>query len=122
MQELSFALPSGPSAAGSARARIAPLGVELAGDVLADLGLVVSELVTNAVRYGPGGDIEVRLQVTGPRSVSGEVVDGGDPSRPPAPREGRGATGGWGLRLVDVLATRWGVREGSTHVWFELTR
>ena len=28
--------------------------------------------------------------------------------------------GGWGLHLVDQVATRWGVREGSTHVWFEI--
>jgi hypothetical protein len=28
--------------------------------------------------------------------------------------------GGWGLHLVETLSRRWGVREGSTHVWFEL--
>ena len=30
------------------------------------------------------------------------------------------ADGGWGLHLVDQVAQRWGVHEGSTHVWFEL--
>ena len=30
------------------------------------------------------------------------------------------ADGGWGLRIVDSCATRWGVEEGSTHVWFEV--
>jgi hypothetical protein len=28
--------------------------------------------------------------------------------------------GGNGLRIVDAEATRWGVHEGTTHVWFEL--
>jgi hypothetical protein len=30
--------------------------------------------------------------------------------------------GGWGLSIVDALASRWGVHEGTTHVWFELER
>ena len=30
--------------------------------------------------------------------------------------------GGWGLHLVETLTERWGVREGSTHVWFEIDR
>ncbi len=30
--------------------------------------------------------------------------------------------GGWGLHLVETLAESWGVREGSTHVWFELAQ
>jgi hypothetical protein len=29
-------------------------------------------------------------------------------------------TGGWGLHLLDALAVRWGMAEGSTRVWFEL--
>jgi hypothetical protein len=30
--------------------------------------------------------------------------------------------GGWGLHLVQTLSNRWGVHEGSTHVWFEIER
>ena len=30
--------------------------------------------------------------------------------------------GGWGLHLVQTLSKRWGVHEGSTHVWFEIER
>ena len=30
--------------------------------------------------------------------------------------------GGWGLYLLDRVARRWGVHEGSTHVWFEIAR
>ena len=43
--------------------------------------------------------------------------------RPPVARD-RPATevGGWGLHLVQTLSNRWGVHEGSTHVWFEIDR
>jgi hypothetical protein len=30
--------------------------------------------------------------------------------------------GGWGLHMVEALTERWGVRDGSTHVWFEIDR
>ena len=30
--------------------------------------------------------------------------------------------GGWGLSLVEAESTRWGVHEGTTHVWFEIER
>jgi hypothetical protein len=30
--------------------------------------------------------------------------------------------GGWGLHLVEALTQRWGVFDGSTHVWFEIDR
>jgi anti-sigma regulatory factor (Ser/Thr protein kinase) len=32
------------------------------------------------------------------------------------------SVGGRGLAIVDVLASRWGIHEGITHVWFELER
>ena len=35
-------------------------------------------------------------------------------------RESADEGGGWGLRLLDKVSERWGVHEGSTHVWFEL--
>jgi anti-sigma regulatory factor (Ser/Thr protein kinase) len=91
--------------------------------VLADWGmsgiedeasLVLSELLTNAVRHAtaPGREIETRyLQV--PVGLRIEVHDASE-ARPlmALPRED--ATGGWGLPLVDVLASKWGVadREG----------
>jgi anti-sigma regulatory factor (Ser/Thr protein kinase) len=83
--------------------------------------LLVSELVTNAVRHGLG---PIRLEVT----IVGDhfrvaVTDhgGGRPVlREPDAR--RAARGGWGLHLVDGTATAWGSdqRPGRTEVWFEL--
>jgi hypothetical protein len=30
--------------------------------------------------------------------------------------------GGLGLNAVDMIASRWGIHEGTSHVWFELER
>jgi anti-sigma regulatory factor (Ser/Thr protein kinase) len=79
--------------------------------------LLVSELVTNAVKYG--GDGPVRLEVaTDPSRFRAEVIDSG--SGFVASARVAGQEGGWGLPLVEHLADRWGTFEGSTHVWFEL--
>jgi anti-sigma regulatory factor (Ser/Thr protein kinase) len=78
--------------------------------------LVVSELVTNAVRYGPGELITLRL-VSGPDGFAGEVVDHG--AGLVAIRDQKwDAGGGLGLPIVEALASEWGVYPGSTHVWF----
>lgn len=90
----------------------------LTAERLADLRLVVSELVTNAVVHGQGQTIEVRLTADGP-VVSGEVVDDGEGFAVPPPPSLH-APGGRGLAVVGSLTRRWGVERGSTHVWFEL--
>ena len=85
------------------------------------LRLLVSELVTNSVRHVVGSQQPVRLAV---RIAGGkirvEVHDGGAGFKPGRP-EPRGADGGFGLFLVERMASRWGVetRDG-TRVWFEL--
>jgi anti-sigma regulatory factor (Ser/Thr protein kinase) len=86
--------------------------------------LLVSEVVTNALLHsGAPADAPVVLAV----NASDEVVqiavtDGGDgftPKRPDATQLGRG----YGLYLLDRVASRWGVdRLGGTRVWFELSR
>ena len=86
--------------------------------------LMVSELVSNAIRHaqpGPDGQIVLKLDVdeVAARAV---VLDGGrrfdfergtfDPSTPH-----------FGLTLVDQLASRWGLAlDGEKAVWFELER
>jgi hypothetical protein len=85
---------------------------------LYDLLTIVTELVTNSVRHGPGAPIDVRLQVADDGTVRGEVEDQGEGEV--AIREITCGAGGFGLRLVDAVAERWGVHEGSTHIWLEL--
>ncbi|HEV2075079.1 MAG TPA: ATP-binding protein, partial [Thermoleophilaceae bacterium] len=83
--------------------------------------LLVSELVTNSVRHGGGERVRLKLQVPEEGRLRCEVTDDG-PGFTPAPRD-RAATepGGWGLVLVDQLVDKWGVQDGRTKVWFELS-
>ena len=94
----------------------------LGRDRTADAVLLVSELVTNAVKYGPEHG-EIRLIVAENDSAMRVTVHdtgaGPLPEMRPLdrlPHEG----GGHGLRLVDRVSDRWGVERGSTRVWFEL--
>ena len=112
-------LPRDPSAAAAARCELREtLAGRLPQRVLDDLALVVSELVTNAVMHGQGG-IRLRLQVDD-ENVRGEVVDAGGGFEHELRELGLFATSGRGLLIVDRLTTRWGVHEGTTHVWFEM--
>ena len=116
---------SGPEAAGRARRALVALGDELEPHLVEDLRLLVTELVTNSVRHADAPaeavvDVEVSI---GPQRVTVAVADGGSGfvNRPPA--VGRQRMSGWGLDLVDRLASRWGIRRlRGTCVWFELDR
>ncbi|MET9672351.1 ATP-binding protein [Streptomyces sp. NPDC006482] len=86
--------------------------------------LVLSELLTNAVRHGrvPGREVETHFaQVPGAR-LRIEVHDASERRPLMALPDGVG-DGGWGLPLVDSLAVKWGVcdRLGTGKlVWAEL--
>ncbi|MFB7496685.1 SpoIIE family protein phosphatase [Streptomyces sp. NPDC056161] len=81
--------------------------------------LVISELVTNAVRFGTG-PVTVRLVRSGSR-LSCEVGDTGN-GRPRLRRGELLDDSGRGLHVVHKLTTRWGVRWTDTGktVWAEL--
>lgn len=73
--------------------------------------LVVSELATNAMRYG-AGEVTVRL-IRGEGAVACEVTD--RTSARPRLRQPRPLDeGGRGLFIVQQLSDRWGVRYGDT--------
>lgn len=88
-----------------------------------DAALLISELVTNAIRHGQDADdAEVRVTVTlSGMSLRADVRDEGrcgtlrpQPTAPEVP-------GGLGLILVARLASRWGQQhDPSTCVWFEI--
>jgi anti-sigma regulatory factor (Ser/Thr protein kinase) len=80
--------------------------------------LVASELVTNAFKYGHGR-IEVRLQL-GQAAARIEVIDEGSDQVLAVREQPEDRTSGWGLQIVDSLSARWGVFEGTTHVWADL--
>jgi anti-sigma regulatory factor (Ser/Thr protein kinase) len=119
--QFTFQFPPSEDAPAQARAALEVFDQILGVQVLEDLQLVVSELITNSVKFGPKRPITLRLRVDGAGVVSGEVIDQGDGERNKVEmvRE-PSLDGGWGLYLLDRVAVRWGVHEGSTHVWFEL--
>lgn len=93
-------------------------------DVDADLvdaaGLLVSELVTNAVVHAR---TDVTLRATIRRGVLRIEVADGSPVVPTPRRTSSLAGTGRGLQLVDRLANRWGVQKsrGGKTIWFELS-
>ena len=118
-------LPLSPVAASEARTAVDDLrGVE--AETLDCVRLLVSELVTNAIRHGKmreGDEIVLRVKADHDclRVEVGQPTDGFGKKGPPRPA--RDGASGWGLFLVDALAQRWGVdhRDG-TRVWFEIDR
>jgi anti-sigma regulatory factor (Ser/Thr protein kinase) len=96
------------------------LGDRLPAPALQNLLTVVSELVNNSVQHGPGRPIEVLVSVGDDGAVRGEVEDQGDGVVAIREVSDDRTGGGFGLRIVDSLTDRWGVYEGSTHVWFEM--
>jgi anti-sigma regulatory factor (Ser/Thr protein kinase) len=93
--------------------------------LLSDAQLVVSELVTNSLVHGGlGGEDSIvvrleqdadtlRLEVRNPGVVGEIAANGGD--------RRRGC--GYGLGLVTLLSTAWGVRrDQDTCVWVEMRR
>ncbi|MEA2663739.1 MAG: serine/threonine-protein kinase RsbW [Candidatus Eremiobacteraeota bacterium] len=117
--ELSFEVPRDERGPALSRAAVRDsFGGRISARELEDLLVIVSELVTNAVRYG-SGEICVRARLED-GVVHGEVVDEGSGFERTVERCGIEALGGNGLPIVAALARRWGIHEGSSHVWFEL--
>ncbi|ADB51853.1 ATP-binding protein [Conexibacter woesei] len=91
--------------------------------------LVISELVTNAVRHGSADrsdqvtlrvrrrGLTTRIEVTDARSRDGTLELDGD-----EPLDGADRRSGWGLPIVAELSDRWGVERGPgrTCVWCEI--
>lgn len=123
MDAIVMSLPALPAAATTARCEVTrQLSARVPLAALEDVRLLLTELVTNALRHSavrPEDEIGVRAEVND-GILRIEVHDPGrdgevEPRRPGA----RG--GGYGLFLVDRLTERWGVeRRDGTTVWAEL--
>jgi anti-sigma regulatory factor (Ser/Thr protein kinase) len=105
-----------------AHARRAIERLSIAPDITPDVKLLVSELITNSVKYGGDGEVTLKVESDSPRRLRVEVIDQGAGFVPVARNRPATDVGGWGLHLVQTLSDRWGVYEGSTHVWFEIDR
>lgn len=84
-----------------------------------DAKLLISELVTNALRYGEGDEIEFRLVIT-PRGLLIAVNDG-SAERPRLNVVDASSETGRGLFLVAALADDWGVCPDGTTTWCTLS-
>ncbi|RKE20948.1 PAS domain S-box-containing protein [Streptomyces sp. TLI_171] len=111
--------PSEPTSVAKAREAACGWLLERGLDELVDTSeLLVSELVTNALRHGRG---EIRLRLLRDRTMVCEVWD--DAYAQPRQRRAQETDeGGRGLQLVSLLAERWGSRRTPKGkiVWFEL--
>ncbi|MET8677943.1 SpoIIE family protein phosphatase [Streptomyces sp. NPDC004647] len=114
----SWDLPADPATVADARHVVGRRMVEWGlGDAAFTTELIVSELVTNAVRYGTG---PIRLRLIRDRTLICEVADGSNTS-PHLRRARLTDEGGRGLFLVAQCAQRWGTRytaDGKT-IWAE---
>jgi serine/threonine-protein kinase RsbW len=89
-----------------------------------DAAIVVSELMTNALRHAnplPGAVIRVCWELASDH-VELEVSDGGGATIPSLGNPGQAATSGRGLGIVEKLSRRWGVRQDGDEmtVWAEV--
>jgi anti-sigma regulatory factor (Ser/Thr protein kinase) len=113
--------PAEATSVAAARRFAASMVTEGPTELRETVELMVSELATNCVRH-VNASFEVSIERTDD-SYHVEVRDegGGRPAmRSPAPED----VSGRGLRIVDMLAARWGVRydaDAGKTVWFTLT-
>jgi anti-sigma regulatory factor (Ser/Thr protein kinase) len=110
-----------PDPAAARRARLALREARLPEDLQHTVDLLATELIANCVRHAqldPWDRITFAARFLGD-FVRVEVHDPGPGFDPVRAREGKG----FGLRMVDKLASRWGVEGGNgVRVWFEVDR
>ncbi|HEX5018220.1 MAG TPA: ATP-binding protein [Actinomycetes bacterium] len=113
-------LPATEQAVPAARHWIADelMGAESATSELAQL--LTSELVANAVLYGMGTEVRVRMGVVDADLLI-EIWDA-NPVDPQLQVRDLTSTSGRGLKIVDALADQWGCSHRGTGkwVWFRI--
>ena len=117
-------IPVGPGLPGSARAAVTVwLDGRAPACVLGDALLLVSELVTNSYLHAGemlGASVRVRARAYA-RTLWFEIGDGGRDGDVVRRSPGADGRGGYGLHLVELLASSWGVTHvEGTQVWFTL--
>ncbi|MFE1906672.1 ATP-binding protein [Streptomyces gardneri] len=130
----SMAVPHGPAGVGEARHRMRDelYRSGVSESVVDDAVLILSELLSNACRYGRPlgraergeGDVRAAWRVDSAGGLRVEVTDGGGPTRPVPSIPSVTARGGRGLNIISALAQDWGVRDSATGevtVWVVVT-
>jgi anti-sigma regulatory factor (Ser/Thr protein kinase) len=124
---LTLRLPARPEAVSAARKALASLNGDLhlvSHGRLRDAQLLVSELVTNGMRHSRHDEVSLTVRADS-AVLRVEVANTGTPFEQDALRTpSYDRAGGWGLRIVELLAHRWGIdsRGEEVQVWFEIDR
>jgi two-component sensor histidine kinase len=92
-----------PQLRSGVRALVADLGVPIDGDTLYGLLLIVSELVTNAVKHAAVLSPEMAVEIAVGADWIRIAVEDNHPYRPKALEADHGQTGGRGLLLVKTI-------------------
>ncbi|MEV6151313.1 ATP-binding protein [Nonomuraea sp. NPDC052129] len=121
-------LPGVKSSVPLARRCVADILTAAGHEDVADVRLVTSELITNAVAHTassrPGGLVAVKVAAVGAEMAYIEVLDEGAATVPRARTAGADDCGGRGLQIVEMFAVAWGVRDGGLGrrvVWAEMS-
>jgi anti-sigma regulatory factor (Ser/Thr protein kinase) len=119
-ETIDLELPSTAAAPARARGALEEIEDRVSPDRMRDVRLLVSELVTNAVRHAGGDAVRLVVALTG-TLLRIEVHDPGNGFELKAPSDDPLRASGWGLVLVEELADRWGIdHHPRTRVWFEM--
>jgi anti-sigma regulatory factor (Ser/Thr protein kinase) len=117
---IDVALPCTPAAPARARGALDLIADRISAERMRDVRLLVSELVTTAVRHADGEAVRLVVALTG-GTLRIEVHDPGRGFELKPPPDDPLRASGWGLVLVEELADRWGVDHSPrTRVWFEM--
>ena len=98
----------------AARMALDELVYEVDGRLLADLRLVVTEMVTTIIRSGTGAPLSVRVEVLSPLHLRGEIQEDGDPLN------ANPALLTVATPILEELTTRWGLGPHPRRMWFEI--
>ncbi len=120
MLSITLELERDQTAPARARTMVRGLRPLLGPERTEDATLLVSELITNAVKYG-SGPVELHVEAGEDRRGRFTISDAGGGETPALREAGGKAPGGYGLHLVDRIADQWGVQHASMHVWFDLS-
>jgi anti-sigma regulatory factor (Ser/Thr protein kinase) len=120
MLSLTLELDRDHDAPARARTMIRGLRMLLGAERTEDATLLVSELVTNAIKYGTG-PVHLHVETGEDRRGRFTISDAGGGDTPALRETGGQKSGGYGLHLVDRIADEWGVQHASMHVWFDLS-